>query len=627
MRRAQAPWVRKGPARIAAAGTKGAGFLDGAPLRTVPAAVVRRVPFFIFVVMLLAVAYQALPELGEAFFGRYYVDAWGTQWFYWYTEHKVLGDAIADTSMFFYPWGKDIYAHTGGNILDAILAVPLRLGLGPEFGYNAFIFLVVLSNVWGMRRLLGELGLSPWSAWLTGVLFAFNPFLLTELRDGRPTQAVFVFSLLFWTYWLRAGTGWRATAAAGVFLALTGLTYWYYAILSAPAALAVTLFDRQPGAFRGRIAAGALAGVLVLPFALGMLTAKQVPGLFDVSLWSATTWSPMTTADLPVGILAFDPWQRMSGFWVPAPEGGNMFIPEWMTMVRAQVVLAAVGLVFGSRRVRIVGLCILLPSLLIAIGPEFMGIPNTPYLLAVKYVRVLQRLWWPARALAVFHVGLMVLAAPAWEGLVRWPRSRAILALTAATAWILDLKGASLAPIPAWSSEVPDVYLCLAKDKARDPVFELPYAFTQAHLYYQTVHEHPIFGGMVEDNKIFTPEAQQAIRADNSFVRGLISIADGDFSRREFAAEDKAALRDLGYRWVLLDKLPYRNPPAFPDVRPRTNYTLTRATLESVLGEPVYEDESGVLWAPWGGSSPCSDSKPTRRPMLRHRSRGSATQP
>lgn len=583
----------------------------------------RVVPLLVLLLLFLASLGGVLSAFGDGFLGRYYVDAWGTQWFYWFTQHTVLQDTVSQTAMFFYPWGKDVYGHTGGNVLDGVLAAPFRAALGPALGYNVFVVLIFLTNVWGMRRLLGEFAVSSWAAWLTGALFAFNPFLLTELRDGRPTQAILVFALLFWTYWVRAAQGWRPVVLAGVFLALTGLMYWYYAILAAPAALAVTALDRAPGALRNRVAAGALAAVLVLPFALGMLTSDAVPGLFDTTLWSATTWSPMTLDGMPVGILAFDPLRRMSGFWVEDPDGTRIFTPEWVSMLRIQVVLAAAGLWYASPRLRRVGLCILVPSLLVALGPEWMGIPNTPYLLAVKFVRVLQRLWWPARALVFFHVGLAILAAPLWDGLVRWPRTRSVLAFGAAVAWLVDLKVATLAPLPMWSARIPNVYECLAKDTDRAPVFELPYAYTQAHLYYQTVHEHPIFGGMIEDNKIFTPVPQQAMRTDNTFVKGLIDLADAKYPDKEITTEDKNAMRDLGYRWVVLDKMPYQNPPAFPEARPRTNYPEVRTELEKYLGEPVYEDFSGVIWAPWGGSSPCADEEEAEpaRPLLRRRDR------
>ncbi len=584
----------------------------------------RRAPLILLAVLAILSFQSVLMHLSQGFIGRFYVDAWGTQWFYWFIEHSLWWrDGVAQESLFFYPWGKDVYSHTGGNFVDAVLAIPLRVGLGPVLGYNVFVGLIMGTNAWGMRKLLGELGISSFSAWTAGALFAFNPFLLTELRDGRPTQALLVFALLFWAYWLRAGQGWKPAVAAGIFLALTGLTYWYYAILAAPAGLAVFLVDRTPTALRNRLGAGAVAGAIVAPFALGMLTSDHVPGLLDPSLWSATTWSPMTVDGMPVGILAFEPLRRMSGFWVQDPDGTRIFTPEWVTMLRVQVPLLVAGLWFATPRVRKVGLAILLPSLLLALGPEWHGIPNTPYLLAVKYVRVLQRLWWPARAMVYVHVGLAVFIAPCFEALGRVPRSRVAVMGIVAGLWLLDLKIGTLVPMPAWSANVPDVYECLAKDTTRAPVFELPYGYSQAHLYYQTAHSHPIFGGMIEDNKIFTPEKQQLMRLENTFVKGLIDLADAKNTRRDIRTADKTAMHDLGYQWVLLDKLPYQNPPPFPEVKPRTHFTEVRMALLSILGEPVYEDSSGILWAPWGGTSPCGTDAPVKKkgPGFRRRDR------
>ncbi len=575
--------------------------------------------------MTVVVLGNAFAGFGSAFLGRYYVDAWGTQWFYWFTEQAAVGsDEVANTSMFFFPWGKDIYAHTGGNVLDALLAIPFRKVFGPVVGYNVFILAILASNAWAMRKMLGELKLSPAASWGSGILFAFNPYLLTEIRDGRPTQALMLFALMFWTYWLRAGNRWRNALIAGIFLALTGLTYWYYALLMAPPAALVFLLDRSPGSMRTRLVAGGLAALLVSPFALGMVTAAEVPGTFDISLWSATTWSPKTLEGMSVGILAFDPVRRMSGFWVEDPNGDRIFTPEWVSVCRVQFVLGLVGLLVANARTRVVGLALVVPSLLIALGPEYHGVPNTPYLLAVKASRVLQRLWWPARAVMFFHVGLAVLAAAAFDRFARWPRTRLVLICTAAVAWLVDLRTATLSPMGTWSAEIPKAYACLAKDETRAPVLELPYAYSQAHLYYQTLHGHPIFGGMIEDNKIFTPPDQQAMRAENTFVRGLIQLADGEELSAPILPSDQKAFGDLGYRWLLLDKLPYRTPSAYPGLRPKGKFLQLQLALEEMFGRPVYEDDDAAIWAPWGGDSPCADPDKAprkRKPRFRQRSR------
>ncbi len=576
-------------------------------------AAVRYAPLALFAVMALLVLGSSWSTFGTAFLGRYYVDAWGTQWFYWFTEQALLGnDDVATTSMFFYPWGKDIYAHTGGNVLDAMMAIPFRWCLGPVVGYNTFVVAILATNAWAMRRLLGELKLSDTAAWASAVLFAFNPYVLTEIRDGRPTQALLLFVLLFWTFWLRAGERWSAAVLSGVFLALTGLTYWYYALLTAPAAALVFLFDRGPGSLRHRLVAAALAAALVAPFAFGMVTAENVPGTFDASLWSATTWSPKTADGLSVGILAFDPIRRMSGFWIEDLEGNRIYTPEWVSMVRVQWVLAGLGLLFAGRRTRVVGLALLVPALIIAIGPEFHGVQNTPYLLAVKGLRVLQRLWWPARALIFVHIGIAVLAAAAFDRLAGWPRSRLALIGMVTVSWLADLGVATISPMGSWPSAIPAVYSCLAKDRERAAILELPYAYAQAHLYYQTTHGHPIFGGMIEDNPIFTPAPQREAREKNSFVRGLIQLADGEEPDSPLLPADKAALGELGYRWVLLDKLPYRNPAPFPGLKPKTKYLQIRLVLDEHFGRPVFEDDDAALWAPWGGDSPCETKKVDR---------------
>jgi hypothetical protein len=584
---------------------------------------VRYAPLALFLMMTTVVFGGASFSMSENFLGRYHVDAWGTQWFYWFTEQVFTQkDDVAVTSMFFYPWGKDIYAHTGGNVLDAVMAIPLRWWLGPVLGYNAFVVLITVGNAWAMRSFLAELKLSPIAAWSSGILFAFNPFLLTEIRDGRPTQALLVFALLFWKYWLRAGERASAAMLAGLFLALTGLTYWYYALLAAPAAGLVFLFDRQPGTLRNRLAGGALAALLVSPFALEMVTATGVPGTFDPALWSATSWSPKTSDGMSVGILAFDPIRRMSGFWVEDADGARVFTPEWVSLCRVQVLLAAIGVLTANTRTRTVGLALVIPSLLIAVGPEYHGYPNTPYLLAVKALRVLQRLWWPARALVFVHVGLAVLAAASIDALRGWPRSRLPLIGLAAVSWLIDLKTATLSPMSTWSAAIPSVYTCLAKDKAGAAMFELPYAYAQAHLYYQTAHGHPIFGGMIEDNAIFTPAGQREMRETNTFVRGLIELADGESPAEPILPADKAKMGELGYRWLLLDKLPYQTPAPYPGLRTRGKYLQLRYALDEMFGRPVFEDDDAVLWAPWGGDSPCEEKRTegTGR-RFRHRQR------
>ena len=140
----------------------------------------------------------ALPRLGSHLLGVEYVDHYGTQWFYWYAGQVLSGaQSIGHTDLFFYPWGKDIYGHTGSNLVDAFLAWPLLKLLGNVAGYNVFVVVIVATNLWGAARLAGRFTDSALARWTAGALFALQPYVVNELVEGRPTQALLLFALLF----------------------------------------------------------------------------------------------------------------------------------------------------------------------------------------------------------------------------------------------------------------------------------------------------------------------------------------------------------------------------------------------------------------------------------------------
>lgn len=565
------------------------------------------------------------PGLGDAathFLGQEHTDAWGTQWFYWYVGRQLAaGEPLGHTDLLFHPWGKEVYLHTGANVLDAALAWPLRAALGPVAGYDVFVLLLVATNGWAARSLLRGQGVRPFAADLGAVLFAFNPFTLLELRDGRPTQALLAFFLLFWRDYLALDRDrrLRRPALAGLWLALTGLTYWYYALFAGLAAGGVALWRarRRAGGLARHAAAGAVALLAVAPFALPMARAADVPGLLDLSTWTLTTWRPTTLEGVDIGLYVFDPRRWVSGFYALAEGGGLTFYPGDRTVLGVQVALAAAGLALAPRGKVAVPAILLAVAFSIALGPVVdlgADVPNGPYLALVWAVKAFRRLWWPSRALVLAQIGLVLLAGWALSRVAKRAVLGPIVGLLVAGVWAWELERASLLPMARWSAAVPDAYRCLA-DAQDGAVLELPYAHTQAHLYYQAVHGRPIFGGMVEDNPVFAPPEQARIRRENGFVGALIDVAAGERVPRQVGPMDKQALRDLGYRWVLLDQRAYTAPDDGAGRRGASHGERLRGVrrgLSKLAGAPVYEDDVTVLYAPWGDDSPCPDRAGTR---------------
>lgn len=578
----------------------------------------RLLPALLALALGLVVLGDGLRAGSVRFLGREYVDAWGTQWFYWFVERQVsAGEGFGQTDLFFHPWGKDVYLHTGGNILDAFVAWPFRALLGPVLGYNAFVVAILATNLLAMRHLLLRLAVKSEPATLAAVLFAFNPWALHELRDGRPTQALLAFVLYFFADYLSLGTdrrGWLPLRAGG-WLAIAGLTYWYNALFAGIAAAVIGLWCTAVAADRRRTflrhaAAGLAALVLVAPFAIPMLRSEDVPGLLDVSRWTLTTWSPTTKEGVKIGLYVFDPTTLTSGFWAMKNDGGMAFLRMDTNVFLVQVLLAALGLALAKTH-RAVTIVLLAVSFVIAVGPQVFGLPNPLYIALAKSSSIFQRLWWPSRGLVLAHVGLAVAMG---LGFARMRSLAPIVATAAAIWWGFSLRSAQLGPMTTWDADVPDAYRCLAEADS-GAIVELPYAHTQAHLWYQTVHGRPLFGGMVEDNPVFSPPAQLAYQRDNTFVSVLLDQSTYGKRRPAYRQEDRAALQALGYRWVVLDKRAYVEGG---DIQARTGSSLAgranrvAVVMEQLVGRPVWEDADNAIYAPWGDGSPCQGAAATR---------------
>ena len=547
----------------------------------------------------------------RAYAGQDYLDAYGTVWFYWWFDRALEGGTgWLHTDLLFFPWGKDIYLHTGGNLLDAALSWPLRALLGPVAGTNTWLALVLAGNgaatAWAAR----SFGLGRAAVGVACVFGLVSPYALLELGMGRWTQAMLVFPIL-WLGCLAGPPTLRRGLAGGVALGLSGLTYWYYGLLGAlvgAVALAVALV-RGPERLRelGRIGVAAVVAALVaLPAAWPMLQALgggEVPGLLALSDAPGELGRlQLRTEQGDVqGLFVLGLGGRAGGL---LDETGLTWFPGVRMVHLAHGVALILALVAARQRELRPPVALaaawLIAMALVAVGPAAaVGdgfLANPIYLFAVERLDLLRRWWWPGRALAFALPALALLGAAGVQGLperLHWPASGVLaVGLVVGVAW-----GGQL-PMKHWSAAVSPGLHCLA-EAPDGAVIELPYAHDQKNLYHQTVHGKPQLGGMLVTKDAFVPAGTTALVEENSYASLVIALGQQQFTRQpEWRAEDREALLQLGFRYVLARK------GAFRRARPRRDGTTEWSSdwgraarvLEPVVGQPAWQDDQVAIY-------------------------------
>lgn len=564
-----------------------------------------------------AAAFRAGQIIGDG------VDMFGTFWFYWFIEDSLVkGRDPSTTDLFFHPLGKDIFAHTGNNFLDAVVSIPLQWMLGFPDYQPWFVALMLFGNAVAMRPLARHVVGPGWAAWAATVLWMLNPYVLFECMTGRFTQAFLWFLPLAILGLLRAGEPGRKGVAmavlAGVATGLQAWTYWfmgYFIALAFGWLVAVGLIQEKGGRLRllGRYLLGGLACVLTVSPAMVAMArleaAGTVPGLESAD--------PGSIFEGP-GQLANNVAAHLHGYVLMEQSGQPMLmLAVWGTGLVAMLLL-------GRDRLRWVGVLVL--SLAFAVGPVWPqeqgpGLVMVHYMAAYRYLPFFERLWFPYRLLVITFLALSLglgTALARAEGL----RKRWLPWLPAAVLPVL-LVGANLAeqnqhlayPLLHRDLTPPRVYELIGE--AGGSLIELPIGMARISIAFQPVHEQPVFGGMAENARLFWPEGFDK-RLNNSFIRFLREATRDPGARREYEEADRASLEAEGFRWVVLDRhmvdSSWHHSPTW---RRRSQAERDQASfiaqdfLREVLGEPDAVDGTLVVWDLEGAVQVPPELRPT----------------
>lgn len=518
-----------------------------------------------FIVLTVIAAWPILTNLDSVIIGNdddIYVNLWAD----WWTAKAWQDPTISlwHTEMIFYPQGANLIYHSFSH-LNTLISLGLRPFLGILPAYNVTILLNFVLNGFSMYQLARFLTRSAAAGFLAGIVFAFNSHgLYQSAHPVLISMWCIPWTTLYYLRAVRANNGkWAILAAFFVFLGAAASTILIILLVFWLALLTLYLFavsDEKRPSGRVLLTFGGLSALFVLPLVWPLLKdaiVNQNDSFVINPLSSIVTSIP------------------------------SIFIPHWYQWAIRGMYLGIVpfglGLLAVWRQWRPVRLWLLLTvvAYFFAIGPRpvFFG----------EYLDIV--LPWSALLASMLHhmYRMMILMSLGWAMMTAfgWLALVNLFKLRKTSRWLMAFGiGAAIfleftaVPFPHRSAAVSPFYTDYL-DKIPDDVVLaiLPTGrqFDKRYMYYQTLHEHPMTGGVVSRSQ---PGTLRFIASHPLLRAGAVDTAPAPLPDNIDAAFAELAAYRIGF--LVLEK------------NGRLDIDVWRSAIKR---PPVYEDHETLVYA------------------------------
>jgi len=546
-------------------------------------------------------------------------------WHCWYTDWALAHHLpLFNSPLINYPYGSVIMTQVGNNY-DQLLSVPFQRLFGFPAYYNLMVMLQMLLNALAGFLLVRHLARDNYCAFFGGAVFAFNPYYFHEITVARHPPTHMYWVPLFLLFFLKSQEekNWYNPVLAGLLLALTCWSYWFYGyflviimlILLAGDVLMLRNLPRKEG---WKSIRGALLRILVMVAAFSLAVAPFASFFLGRAFHNTLAGS---VALRPLG-------------WAALPQLSDSLTPQSLLGVAPLLLLLAlVPWIFMPRKTPWAWICALVAFGILSLGPVLRSaneIPGAgsggialPFQWLAAVIPFYNRLSWPSRHLCVYFLCLAVLGGLALAGMRRSPsggiRALALILLVggiAAASWIWPGSGYPAVSLPLRTTPlgyIPPFYLAQAAQSGNHALIELPLEVDLSAMYYQIYHHRPIYQGFRRESRDNTLSHDLAT---NSFLRYLDAISRGQEVKPFFSSLQKDELFRLGFRYLIVRKESFaRLSPTPGGVSPpgsngEARYQRLIVLLETVLGKPFHQDQAMTVFA----LTPEALATPTKEP-------------
>lgn len=528
-------------------------------------------------------------------------------WNLWWIKYALINLKTNPlyTNYIFYPKGVGLTMHTF-TFLNGLISIPFQLIWGLIIANNIIIVLSFVLSAFGAYLLINYLIKDGLISFIGGIIFAFCPYKFAHLLGHYnliTTQWIPLYILFLIRMTKESST--INSIGAGIFLLCTALSDFYYLIflgiftilylgytfVSDKKTIMTLSFLKSCAAFWGTFFIG------FLPFLLFAII-DIVKG--EYSKVPLTGGANFYVADL-LGYLTpfiFNPIFGEYARNIAKYFTGNA--AEW-TVFTGYTVLTLTSIAIlkffrTDREVKFWTISFIIFFILsLGLYPHILGkeikIP-LPFFFIHK-IPLLNNLRVPSRFNIMVMLSCAILSSFALKGIFYRLEQTSKKFLFAGVIIIMISLEYLAIPFPMYDTTPPSVYEKIRADKNKGIVLEIPLGWRDGFkmlgkedtdlMYFQTIHQRPIFGGMVArfpDNRI-------KYYRNFPIISNILNLQEGspqfnhDFEKEKKLAKDFITSYDIDY---VIVHVPYINTPVH-------KYILKILPLNK-----IYEDNNMIAY-------------------------------
>ena len=469
----------------------------------------------------LSLSYPALLNPFSVVIGAERSDVWAHIWGDWRTERDLLNKGIIPykEDMINHPYGGTLY-HV--DLLNSIFSIPLRAVFGPIGAYNLTLWFQWIGAGLAQYLLARTINLRHIPALLSGIGFAFAPFvLLFPLASGVAERINLMWLPLYLLCFLRLCEDkdwrWLIGCTASFFFALIGC--WHYGLflflLSIPATIFVLVSEFRSNDNSWKSAGNlALTKLLPLSFLCGLITipisriaSRSVQGedtIFDRSF--SVFWDGTSRIDLINDFVLTDLFAPFQLGLLTTKNYDLLY--ETIYIGYTLTALSIVGFLSKHKHSKW-----LFPTaiafIILALGPEITLYDDAQPFSSYWFYSVASFVPFFTGMEVPWEyslIGLLLLSLSSGIGAqcilnkiddLHWRQTAGVeLLLILIIEWLFI--SPAITPIPTSTAEIPNIYHQMAEEPDEFAVFDFPtrraYSalFPGEYYYYQSIHQKAI---------------------------------------------------------------------------------------------------------------------------------------